>query len=54
MEKEQALTPKDIAHYLDVNVETIKRLLRTGKLKGFKVGVQWRVWFKDLKEYLGD
>jgi len=50
----RALIPKEIAYYLDVHEDTIYRLLRTGKLKGFKVGNQWRVWWDDLKQYMGD
>jgi len=47
----RALIPKEIAYYLNVHEETVYRLLRSGKLKGFKVGSQWRVWFENLKEY---
>jgi excisionase family DNA binding protein len=36
------LTVNDVARYLKVNPGTVYRLLRTGKLPGFRVGSDWR------------
>jgi excisionase family DNA binding protein len=37
------LKVEDIASELQVNPETVKRLLQTGKLEGYKIGSRWRV-----------
>lgn len=49
---ERILTPKDIADELKLNVKTVDRWLKTGYLKGFKVGRLWRVREKDLIEFV--
>lgn len=47
------LTPKEAADLLRLNVETVRRLLRTGQLPGCKVGPrQWRTRRADLDAYL--
>ena len=43
----QIMTPKDAAKYLSLHPITIYRLVKKGKLPGFKVGGQWR-FKKDL------
>lgn len=35
-------TPKQLAKRLDVHVTTVRRWMRTGKLKGFKIGGRCR------------
>lgn len=45
-----ALTVKQVSAVLSVHPETVKRLLRAGKLKGFKVGKDWRVSEDALRE----
>jgi excisionase family DNA binding protein len=37
------LTPEDSAKYLKMHVDSVRRLLRTGKLPGVKVGGGWRI-----------
>lgn len=49
---EQLLTPEAAAEKLAVSVKTVKNLLRSGKLRGVKVGNLWRVQEKALEEYL--
>jgi excisionase family DNA binding protein len=47
------ITPKEAAELLRINVETVRRLLRTGQLPGCKVGPrQWRTRRVDLDAYL--
>lgn len=47
------ITPKEAADLLRLNVETVRRLLRTGQLPGCKVGPrQWRTRRVDLEAYL--
>jgi excisionase family DNA binding protein len=47
------LTAQELAAYLRVNRSTIYRLLKKGKLPGFRIGSEWRFqmdevnrWFK--------
>ena len=49
---EQLLTPEVAAEKLAVSVKTVKNLLRSGKLRGVKVGNLWRLRQKALQEYL--
>jgi len=42
-----------ISLLLGVHPETIRRQLASGKLKGFKVGTDWRINKDDLGEYIG-
>lgn len=51
--EDRIATVKEVAFYLRVDRNTIENLLRTKKLKGFKVGRSWRIRIKDLKEYMG-
>lgn len=51
--EERVATVKEIAFYLRVDRTVVERLLRSGKLKGIKVGAHWRIRIKDLKEYMG-
>ena len=47
------LTPKEAADLLRLNLDTVRRLLRQGRLPGRKVGPrQWRILRLDLEEYL--
>ena len=47
------LTPEEIATKLKVHEDTIRRWLRTGELRGIKIGKrQWRVRKADLEAYL--
>ena len=43
----QIMTPKEAAKYLGLHPITVYRLVKKGKLPGFKVGGQWR-FKKDL------
>lgn len=52
METEKLLTPEGAAKVLAVEAETIRHWLRTGKLKGVKMGRLWRVRESDLGEFL--
>src|SRR5256885_3990195 len=48
---EQLLTPDVAAEKLAVSVKTIKNLLRSGKLRGVKVGNLWRLQEEAFEEY---
>lgn len=51
--RNRPLTVKEVAWYLRIDRRTVVRMLRDGKLNGFKVGPQWRVPVESLKEYMG-
>ena len=40
----ELLTVKEAAKWLKLSHDTLRRLLREGKVAGEKVGGQWRVW----------
>ena len=46
------LTPMEISKEFKVSRITVARWLRTGKLKGVKVGRLWRVRESDLQAFL--
>ena len=46
------LTPAQIAEALQLSESTITRWLRKGRLRGFKVGKDWRVSTADLNAFL--
>ena len=50
--QERLLTPAEVATRLNVSLVTVGRWLREGKLKGLKVGRQWRVRESDLEAFL--
>jgi excisionase family DNA binding protein len=52
MNAEKLLTPEDAAKALLVKSDTLRGWLRTGKLKGVKVGRLWRVRESDLEAFL--
>lgn len=39
----EVLTTKQLADFLQVSDQTIKRAIKAGKLKAFKVGKDWRI-----------
>lgn len=52
MGTDRLLTPDDAAKALLVKSSTVREWLRTGKLKGVKMGRLWRVKESDLGEFL--
>ena len=46
------LTPQDVADKLKLNVQYVRRLLQNGKLKGFKVGNDWRVLEQEIENFI--
>lgn len=39
----EILTTKQLSEFLQVSDQTIKRAIKAGKLKAFKVGKDWRI-----------
>lgn len=48
----QILTPKEVAGYLRVEVDTIFNELEAGNLRGFKIGAEWRCSEEDILSYI--
>lgn len=46
------LTVDEIAEDLQVHRETVRRWIRTGQLKSFKVGRQYRIKPEDIAEFI--
>ena len=52
MNDKKLLTPRDVADRLQVNERTVKIWLRKGRLRGFKIGKEWRISPDDLQAFL--
>lgn len=50
MAEKQYYKPAEAAEILDVHQHTIYRWLRSGELEGRKIGNQWRIPERELKE----
>ena len=48
------LTVEEVARRFGVNVTTVYRLVKRGKLPAFKVGNQWRFSETRLEEWVAD
>jgi excisionase family DNA binding protein len=51
---DEILTANEAADYLKVNVRTIYRLIKEGKIPGRKVGGSWRFKKDILDDWLAD
>ena len=51
-EMPQILTPEEVATYLRVAPETVRRLCRLGQIPALKLGRQWRIKADELETYL--
>lgn len=47
---EKLLTVKEVADRLQLSVETVKKMLRSGEIPGRKYGRQWRVSPSELMQ----
>ena len=50
--EEELLTPEESAAFLKIHIDSVRRLLRQGKLPGVKVGGGWRIPKSALTEML--
>ena len=46
------LTPEETMDYLNIGRNTLYNLLNSGKLKGFRIGRNWKIPRKSLDEYV--
>ena len=49
---EPAITVRDVAAYLNVDVKTVYRLAQRGELPGFKVAGSWRFRKADIDAWI--
>lgn len=49
----KTISCEEMADILGVNIATIWRYLRAGKLKGKRVGKNWVVFKRDFDEFIG-
>lgn len=47
----QSYTPEEVAVRLNAHVATVHELLRSGRLKGYKLNRQWRITPEELKRF---
>lgn len=45
-------TPQELADFLKVNVQTIKRAIKSDKLKAFKIARDWRIERNSVLEWI--
>src|ERR1700732_1211153 len=50
---ETFLTTEEVLEYLQVNLRTVYRLIKAGKIPAVRVGRQWRVRKRDIDAWLG-
>ena len=50
--RDRAMTVRDVAGYLNVDEQTIYRLVKRGSLPGFKVAGAWRFRQSDLDDWV--
>jgi excisionase family DNA binding protein len=47
------LSPEEVAEKLDLNVRTIRRYIREGRLKATRIGKQYRIAANDFQVFVG-
>jgi len=52
MTPENAYTTKQAAEYLQISEWTVRRYLREGVIKGFKLGQSWRIKESELDKLM--
>jgi excisionase family DNA binding protein len=52
MQDEQFLTTEEVMDYLQVNLRTVYRLIKAGRIPAVRIGRQWRFHKKDIDVWL--
>lgn len=50
--QEKFLTSENVAQTLKVNIMTIYRYIKSGKLRAYKIGKEFRITEKDFSDFL--
>ena len=48
----EILTPEEVADYLYIGMNSVYKLLESGKLKAFRIGRNWKIPKASLDEYI--
>lgn len=51
-QQKQFYTAKELADLLQVNIMTIYRYIKSGKLQAYKIGKEYRIDHKTFKDFL--
>jgi excisionase family DNA binding protein len=54
MTQDKYLTVAQLSEYLNIHRTTIYRMLREGRLPGFRIGSDWRFSLKAIEEWVRD
>lgn len=46
------VTIQQLAEFFQVDKQTIRRAIKSNKLKAFKIGKDWRIYREDVKTYV--
>jgi len=49
--EDRLLSPEEVADILGVHIETVRRLLRSGKIRGKKFGKFWRIKESEILDF---
>ena len=49
MSTDRYLTPREVAEIYQVKITTVREWLKSGKLKGFRIGGLWRIPPSEVK-----
>lgn len=52
MEKQEFLTAEEVAEMLKVNIMTIYRYIKAGKIQAYKLGKNFRIEKKEFERFL--
>lgn len=52
MENKELMTAREVADILKVNIMTIYRYIKAGKIKAYKIGKEFRVEKKEFDRFL--
>ena len=52
MQKKEFYTTKELAEKLRVNIMTIYRYIKSGKIKAYRIGKEFRIAKKDFDNFL--
>jgi excisionase family DNA binding protein len=54
MELDNLYTVIEVSKLLKCKIETVRKKMRTGEIKGVKLGKEWRIKKKDLLNYVDE
>jgi excisionase family DNA binding protein len=54
MTQDKYLTVAQLSEYLNIHKATIYKMLREGRLPGFRIGSDWRFSLEAIKEWVRD